>query len=142
MTVPAAPSLTWTYLDGDWHEGNVPIMGPRSHAAWLASQCFDGARWFDGVAPDLDLHLARCNRSADGIGLRGYMDVEETLGIDQHDVLDGGNRAKLGMLVEPVEVARGGRQDLQHHGGLVGEAGGEIGRAAVDRHVGHARLVG
>ena len=50
MTVPAAPSLTWTFLDGDWHEGNVPIMGPRSHAAWLASQCFDGARWFDGVA--------------------------------------------------------------------------------------------
>ena len=81
MTVPAAPSLTWTYLDGDWHEGNVPIMGPRSHAAWLASQCFDGARWFDGVAPDLDLHLARCNGSADGIGLRGFMDVEETLGI-------------------------------------------------------------
>ena len=27
-------SQTWTFLDGDWHEGNVPILGPRSHAMW------------------------------------------------------------------------------------------------------------
>ena len=80
-TVPAAPSLTWTFLDGDWHEGNVPIMGPRSHASWLASQVFDGARWFDGVAPDLDLHMARCNRSADGVGLKGFMDAGEMVGL-------------------------------------------------------------
>ena len=31
-------SQTWTYLDGDWHEGNVPIIGPRTHAFWLGSQ--------------------------------------------------------------------------------------------------------
>ncbi len=57
-------SQTWTFYDDAWHEGNVGIMGPRTHGAWLASVVFDGARWFEGTAPDLDLHLARVNRSA------------------------------------------------------------------------------
>ena len=42
-------SKTWTFFQGDWHEGNVPIMGPRTHAAWLGSRVFDGARAFEGV---------------------------------------------------------------------------------------------
>src|SRR5215471_6488982 len=37
-------SKTWTFFDGDWHEGNVAIMGARTHAAWLGSMVFDGAR--------------------------------------------------------------------------------------------------
>ncbi len=57
-------SKTWTFFEGDWHEGNIPLVGPRSHAMWLASSVFDGARAFEGVTPDLDLHLARINRSA------------------------------------------------------------------------------
>jgi branched-chain amino acid aminotransferase len=57
-------SQTWTFFEGDWHEGNVPIMGPRTHAAWLGSSVFDGARAFEGVAPDLDLHCTRINDSA------------------------------------------------------------------------------
>ncbi|MBV8837527.1 MAG: branched-chain amino acid aminotransferase [Alphaproteobacteria bacterium] len=63
-------SKTWTFLDGDWHEGNVPIMGPRTHAAWLASCVFDGARAFEGVTPDLDLHCARINDSAPKLFLK------------------------------------------------------------------------
>ncbi len=55
-------SKTWTYLDGEWHEGNVPIMGIRTHAGWLGSSVFDGARVFEGTAPDLDLHCERVNR--------------------------------------------------------------------------------
>ena len=39
-------SRTWTFFDGSWHEGNVPIMGPRTHAAWLGSSVFDGALFF------------------------------------------------------------------------------------------------
>ncbi|MFZ1908333.1 MAG: branched-chain amino acid aminotransferase [Burkholderiales bacterium] len=57
-------SKTWTFFEGKWHEGNVPIMGPRTHGAWLGSSVFDGARSFEGVAPDLDLHCARVNASA------------------------------------------------------------------------------
>lgn len=62
-------SKTWTFFEGDWHEGNVPIMGPRSHAAWLASTVFDGARAFEGVTPDLENHLSRINRSAVAMNL-------------------------------------------------------------------------
>jgi len=65
--VPFKPnkfSKTWTFFDGDWHEGNAPIMGARSHATWLGTMVFDGARAFEGVAPDLDLHCARVNNSA------------------------------------------------------------------------------
>jgi branched-chain amino acid aminotransferase len=57
-------SKTWTFFEGNWHEGNAPIMGPRTHAAWLGSTVFDGARAFEGVAPDLDRHCARVNQSA------------------------------------------------------------------------------
>ncbi len=65
----AAWSETWTFYDGKWLEGNEPIMGPRTHGAWLASTVFDGARIFEGTAPDLDLHCARVNRSAATLGL-------------------------------------------------------------------------
>ncbi len=30
-------SPTWTFFEDRWHEGNVPIMGVRTHAAWMAS---------------------------------------------------------------------------------------------------------
>lgn len=63
-------SRTWTYVDGAWHEGNPPIMGPRDHAFWLGSSVFDGGRTFEGVAPDIDLHFERVNRSAVALGLK------------------------------------------------------------------------
>ena len=54
-------SKTWTFIEGDWSDGNKPILGPRTHAAWLGSMVFDGARAFEGVTPDLELHCARAN---------------------------------------------------------------------------------
>jgi branched-chain amino acid aminotransferase len=82
MTVDTkAQSQTWTYVDGDWHEGNVPIMGARTHAVWLGSTVFDGARWFEGVAPDLDLHCARVNRSAIALGLKPTMETDEIISL-------------------------------------------------------------
>ena len=62
-------SRTWTFFEGSWHEGNVPIMGVRTHASWMASSVFDGARAFEGVTPDLDLHCERINASARAFGL-------------------------------------------------------------------------
>ncbi len=70
-------SQTWTWFDGEWHEGNPGIMGPRTHAIWLASSVFDGARYFDGVAPDIDQHAARVNRSATALGLKPTLSAEE-----------------------------------------------------------------
>jgi branched-chain amino acid aminotransferase len=63
-------SKTWTFFNDAWHEGNVPIMGPRTHAAWLCSMVFDGARAFEGVTPDLDLHCSRVNDSAKKLYLK------------------------------------------------------------------------
>jgi len=70
-------SQTWTYLDGSWQEGNVPIMGVRTHAAWLGSSVFDGARVFEGVMPDLEKHCRRVNDSAGKLGLKATMRWEE-----------------------------------------------------------------
>ncbi len=72
-------SKTWTFFDGEWREGNVPIMGIRSHAAWLCSSVFDGARTFEGVSPDLDLHCARVNASATTMHLKPVVSVEKWL---------------------------------------------------------------
>ena len=44
-------SQTHTFLDGEWFEGNKPIVGPRTHAFWLGSSVFDGARAFEGARP-------------------------------------------------------------------------------------------
>jgi len=63
-------SDTWTYFDDQWVEGNPPVMGAREHAFWLGSSVFDGARAFEGVMPDLDLHCERVNKSALALGLQ------------------------------------------------------------------------
>ena len=72
----AAWSQTWTFMDGDWHAGNVPMLGVRTHATWLGSSVFDGARAFEGVMPDLDRHFERLNASARTMNLAPTMTVE------------------------------------------------------------------
>lgn len=70
-------SRTWTWVDGQWLEGNPPLLGPRTHATWLGSSVFDGARAFEGVTPDLDRHCQRVNASATALGLKPTMRWEE-----------------------------------------------------------------
>lgn len=62
------PSV-WTWYENQWHEGDIRILGAGSHATWLGSLVFDGARRFEGVVPDLDLHAERVNESARALGL-------------------------------------------------------------------------
>ncbi len=76
MAVASDWSKTVTYFEGQWHDGNLPIMGVRSHAAWLCSVVFDGARAFEGVTPDLELHCARVNDSATKLFLKPTVSVE------------------------------------------------------------------
>ncbi len=77
---------TWTFFEGEWHEGNVPIMGPRTHAAWLCSIVFDGARAFEGVTPDLNLHCARVNESAKKLFLKPTVSAEEWVGLAREGI--------------------------------------------------------
>jgi branched-chain amino acid aminotransferase len=58
------------YYDGQWTPGPVPLMTSATNAAWLANACFDGARAFEGVAPDLDLHCERIIRSGAGLNMK------------------------------------------------------------------------
>ncbi|HET6521303.1 MAG TPA: branched-chain amino acid aminotransferase [Geminicoccaceae bacterium] len=70
---------TLTFIDGRWLEGNPPLLGPRTHAAWLASVVFDGARAFGGATPDLDRHCERVVRSAWAHGLKPVLAAGEIL---------------------------------------------------------------
>ena len=66
-----------TYIDGTWHEGNPQILGSMSHATWLSSIVFDGARAFEGRTPDLDKHCERVINSARSMGLRSMLSAGE-----------------------------------------------------------------
>jgi branched-chain amino acid aminotransferase len=68
-------ALTWT--EGRWLEGNAPLLGAMSHATWLSSIVFDGARAFEGVTPDLDLHCRRAVCSAKALGLEPVLTAGE-----------------------------------------------------------------
>lgn len=83
---------TWTYYKGDWHQGDVRILGAASHATWLGSLVFDGARLFEGVAPDLDKHSARVNASALALDLAPTLTGPEIEGL----AFDGMKKFALG----------------------------------------------
>jgi len=107
MTVNTqARTKTWTFVDGEWLEGNPPLIGPVSHAMWLGSTVFDGARWFEGVAPDLDLHCARVNRSAAALGMRATMEADaiEALAREGLKKFDG----KTAVYIKPMYWAEHG----------------------------------
>ncbi len=99
-------SKTWTFFENDWQAGNVPIMGPRTHAAWLGSVVFDGARAFEGVTPDLALHLARVNESAKNFLLEPLVSRETWLGL----VADGLKRfdPNAALYIRPMYWAEAG----------------------------------
>ncbi len=86
MALGTGWSKTWTYFEDGWHEGNVPIMGPRTHAAWLCSLVFDGARAFEGVTPDLDLHCARVNDSARKLFLKPTVSKEQWMALAREGI--------------------------------------------------------
>lgn len=67
----------WTYFEGEWHDGNPKLMGPLTQSAWLCCTVFDGARAFEGRAPDLDQHCQRVVRSAGSLGMRPTLNPQE-----------------------------------------------------------------
>lgn len=79
-----------TYFDGKWHNGDVPVLSAADHGAWLGSGVFDGARYFDGLAPDLDAHCARVNRSATALMLTPTVSTDDMIemvreGLESYD---------------------------------------------------------
>ena len=56
-----------TFFNGTWHDEDLPVMKAADHGSWLGTTVFDGARYFEGISPDLDAHCARVNRSAEAL---------------------------------------------------------------------------
>ena len=102
-------SQTFTFLDGEWLEGNRPFVGARTHAFWLGSSVFDGARAFEGVTPDLDKHCARLNRSAKALCLKPTMSVEAIVELAREGVKKFSARRRT--LYPPDVLARAERRD-------------------------------
>jgi len=70
-----------TYFNGTWHTGNIPIINAADHGAWLGSNVFDGARYFNGVAPDLLAHCQRVNNSAEALMLKPSVEANDMVEI-------------------------------------------------------------
>ncbi|MEM6621329.1 MAG: branched-chain amino acid aminotransferase [Pseudomonadota bacterium] len=96
----------WTWFQGTWHQGNYPILGAADHAAWLGTMVFDGARTFEGVTPDLDLHCARANASARTMGLNPVMSDEEITEIARDGVAKF--PTNTGLYIRPMMWSREG----------------------------------
>ena len=86
MRIESTETKAWNYWEDSWVEGNPPVMGALDHGAWLGSTVFDGARAFDGVTPDLDLHCRRLVASAAAMGLVSLYSAEELLALCREGV--------------------------------------------------------
>lgn len=110
MSHVAAAISSWTWYKGAWHPGNPMILGPLTHATWVGSLVFDGARAFEGVAPDLDLHCQRVVRSAGSLGLK----VKQSAGEIEELIRDGIARFPKGaeLYLRPMFWATDGFVDV------------------------------
>jgi branched-chain amino acid aminotransferase len=81
-------TLVRTFFEGRWHDGDIAVMKAADHGAWQGSSVFDGARWFDGVAPDLLAHCERVNRSAEALMLRPTVAAGEMAAIIRRGLRD------------------------------------------------------
>ncbi len=66
-----------TWFDGKWHDGDIPVMRAADHGLWQGSSVFDGARYANGLVPDLALHCDRVNRSAEALMITPTMQAGE-----------------------------------------------------------------
>lgn len=77
---------TQTFFEDNWHTGNFKIFGVEEQSSWLGMSVFDGARSFDGVHPDLDLHCKRSLQSAKLFNMKTYMTWQQIYDIAQDGI--------------------------------------------------------
>lgn len=98
-----------TWFEGAWHEGDVAILKGSDHATWMGTLVFDGARSFEGVSPDLDLHCERIIRSANTMGMEAPLTAVEIEAL-----------AREGIAKHPSDMALYIRPMMWSTSGLVG----------------------
>lgn len=82
-----------TFFEGAWHNTDLAVMKAADHGSWVGTTVFDGARHFDGRAPDLAAHCARVNRSAEALMITPTMDPADIVeavreGLKAYDASD------------------------------------------------------
>ena len=77
---------SFVYHEDKWNEGDPPLLTAMSHAVWLSSIVFDGARAFEGVTPDLDLHCDRVICSCRAFAMTPTVTKEEMVEIAKEGV--------------------------------------------------------
>lgn len=70
-----------TYFNGDWHDEDVAVMRASDHGSWLGTTVFDGARFVNGLVPDLTAHCARVNRSAEALMIKPTVSTEDMVAL-------------------------------------------------------------
>lgn len=70
-----------TFYEGAWHDEDVRVMRAADHGSWLGTTVFDGARFVNGRAPDLEKHLARVNESASALMITPTVSTADMLGM-------------------------------------------------------------
>ena len=70
-------------------------MRAADHGSWLGTSVFDGARYVDGVAPDLKAHCDRVNNSAEAMMITPTVSSEKMVEI----IMDGINKFKTSQAV-------------------------------------------
>jgi branched-chain amino acid aminotransferase len=96
------------YIDDSWVGGEPLLLGPLTHATWMASVVFDGARAFEGVAPDLDRHCQRLIASAHSFGLKPQYSAEEVEALAREGIAKFPTGAAL--YIRPMYFAEKGAQ--------------------------------
>jgi len=94
------------FYDGKWYDENPRLIGPEDHAFWMSSSVFDGARSFQGMAPDLEPHCARLGRSATALGMTPTMETGEIVELCKTAIKKLPKESEL--YIRPMYFARGG----------------------------------
>lgn len=107
-----------TYFNGAWHDGDLPTIKAADHGAWLGTTVFDGARLFDGLAPDLEAHCARINRSARALMITPTVETEDMIemcreGLKSYSRDHGAGGRRWQLLLRAAAVRAFSRADLR-----------------------------
>ena len=91
----ATGSNVRTFFEGSWYSEDKYVMRAADHGSWLGTSVFDGARYVDGVVPDLKAHCDRVNNSAEAMMITPTVSSEKMVEI----ILDGINKFKSSQAV-------------------------------------------
>nr|WP_199039179.1 branched-chain amino acid aminotransferase [Dyella sp. ASV24] len=90
----------------DWTTEHQPLLGLSDNSFWMGNSVFDGARAYDNLIPDLDLHCERLLRSATHMLMRPTLDARTLAALCR----DGVSRFEQGaeLYIRPMFFARRG----------------------------------